>query len=107
MLEKAFGEKIRELRLSRRWSQEDLAEAMTTTGTRLHQTQIGRIEIGARPVRLNEAGAFADLFGVSLAALLDGGAEPVRDLYADGWKAGYRSASDAVLAALGNGEVPE
>ncbi|WP_175548653.1 helix-turn-helix domain-containing protein [Mangrovactinospora gilvigrisea] len=59
---------LRQIRKARRVSQDDLAELMTRRGFKMHQTQIAKMERGARPIRLDEA--------ISLAACLGVPAEP-------------------------------
>lgn len=61
-LEKRFGEQLRQWRKARRWSQEYLADKLGELGFELHQTNVGKIERGERPLRLAEAAALASLF---------------------------------------------
>jgi transcriptional regulator with XRE-family HTH domain len=68
--EEAAGRELRRLREARRWSQEETARRMDAYGYDFHQTSIAKTEAGQRPLRLNEAAAFACLFGVTLADLL-------------------------------------
>lgn len=68
--EEAAGRELRRLREARRWSQEQVARRMDAYGYDFHQTAIAKTEAGQRPLRLNEAVAFACLFGVTLAGLL-------------------------------------
>jgi hypothetical protein len=51
-------------------SLEETARRMDAYGYDFHQTAIAKTEAGQRPLRLNEAVAFACLFGVTLADLL-------------------------------------
>lgn len=85
--EVAFGQRVRELRLARGWSQEDLAERLTALGFQFHQTQIGKMENGGRPIRLNEAGALAAIFEVPLPDLIAtpvlGTSDPIYDQIAE------------------------
>lgn len=85
--EVAFGQRVRELRLARGWSQEDLAERLTALGFQFHQTQIGKLENGGRPIRLNEAGALAAIFEVPLPDLIAtpvlGTSDPIYDQIAE------------------------
>jgi len=62
----AFGARIRELRLARSLSQEQLAEL-----TGFHRTYIGMIERGERNLSLSNIGVFAKTFDTSLSELLD------------------------------------
>jgi len=68
--EEIAGRELRRLREARRWSQEEVARRMGGCGFEFHQTMVAKTEAGQRPLRLNEAVAFACLFGVTLAGLL-------------------------------------
>lgn len=61
----AFGARVRELRMARGLSQEQLAEL-----TGFHRTYIGMIERGERNLSLSNVDVFADLFKVSISELL-------------------------------------
>lgn len=106
-IEERFGQRVRELRTGRGWSQEKLAEEMTVRGFQLHQTQVGKIESGARPVHLGEVHMLADVLGVALTDLIaaEPMAEPVADPYGEGYAAGFRDGQQEcarkVRAALG------
>ena len=54
-----FGKKVRALRESKGWSQEDLSEA-----SGLHRTYISGIERGTRNPTLTVIWQFADAFGI-------------------------------------------
>lgn len=62
----AFGARVRELRLARGLSQEQLAEL-----TGFHRTYIGMIERGERNLSLSNIGVFAETFKMSASELLD------------------------------------
>jgi transcriptional regulator with XRE-family HTH domain len=62
---KRFSDKIRRLRKSRGWTQEELA-----VRTGLHRTYIGSIERGERNVSLINVEKIADALGVSVEALV-------------------------------------
>lgn len=62
--ERDFGEKVRQWRQARSWSQEDLAEKLRQHGFDMHQTTVAKLERGARPLRVAEAAAIAVIFGV-------------------------------------------
>lgn len=62
-----FGNKIRELRRMKKYSQEDLAEKAG-----LHRTYIGGIERGERNVALLNILRLADALGVTAGELLEG-----------------------------------
>ena len=64
----AFGTRIRELRLARGLSQEQLAEQ-----TGFHRTYIGMVERGERNLSLSNVGVFAKIFEISISALFDRG----------------------------------
>jgi len=66
-LEKAFGARVRELRVSRGWSQEKLAER-----SRRHWTYIGGIERGERNPTLRVIAALASALEVSIKDLFPG-----------------------------------
>ncbi|KAB8196813.1 helix-turn-helix domain-containing protein [Nonomuraea phyllanthi] len=84
-LEAIFGVRVRELRQARGWSQEELADRLTQqAGLQFHQTQIGKVESGTRPIRLNEAAALALIFNVPLQDLIGSSVavaspDPLRD----------------------------
>lgn len=62
--ERAFGEKVRQWRQARNWSQEDLAEELRLIGFEMHQTTVAKLEKGLRPLRVAEAAAIAAVFGL-------------------------------------------
>jgi transcriptional regulator with XRE-family HTH domain len=69
--DKRFGQRVKAEREDQGWSQADMAKALSTVGVhRMHPTTIAKIEAGDRSVRINEAVGIADLFEVSLDALL-------------------------------------
>lgn len=61
-----FGERIRELRKERNWSQETLAEV-----TGFHRTYIGMIERGERNLSLLNIQIFAKTFKINLQELFN------------------------------------
>jgi transcriptional regulator with XRE-family HTH domain len=61
-----FGQRIRQLRQERDWSQEQLADE-----TGFHRTYIGMIERGERNISLNNMAVFAKVFKMNLSELLD------------------------------------
>ncbi len=67
-IEKRFGEKIRELRLSRGLSQEELAFR-----SNVHRTYLSGIERGKRNPSLNNIAAIAKALGVTLSQLFSFG----------------------------------
>jgi transcriptional regulator with XRE-family HTH domain len=62
-----LGYRIREHRLARRWTQEDLADRCN-----LHRTFIGSVERGERNVSLLNLRHIAKVLRVPLATLFDG-----------------------------------
>ncbi|GIJ39440.1 hypothetical protein Vwe01_27650 [Micromonospora andamanensis] len=69
--EATWAEQLRRWRSVRGWSQQDVADRMSTNfGYGWHQTTVARIEGRLRPIRLNEAAALAIIFGVDLAEVL-------------------------------------
>lgn len=69
--EKRFGEVVRRWRLDRNWSQEDVAERLRHQGFEMHQTTVAKIERGARPLRVAEAAALADVFEMPVMAVFE------------------------------------
>jgi transcriptional regulator with XRE-family HTH domain len=69
-LEAATGRRIRELRVARDMSQAGLGEALAPYGYEFSQPLVHRVEVGRRPLRINEAAGFAAVLGVPLIDLL-------------------------------------
>jgi transcriptional regulator with XRE-family HTH domain len=69
--EKRFGEVVRGWRQERGWSQEDVAEKLRHQGFEMHQTTVAKIERGVRPLRIAEAAALAEVFGMPFAAVFE------------------------------------
>lgn len=69
--EKRFGEVVRGWRQDRNWSQEDVAERLRHQGFEMHQTTVAKIERGARPLRVAEATALAEVFGMPIMAVFE------------------------------------
>ncbi len=61
-----FGERVRELRLEKGWSQKMLADK-----TGFHRTYIGMIERGERNLSLRNIETFAIVFSITASKLLD------------------------------------
>ena len=72
MAEQAFGERVRELRQARRWSQAELAAAMTEAGFPWQPVTVTRVERAQRPTRVSELAALSQVFDVKVGALLLG-----------------------------------
>lgn len=64
------GERIREARLKRRFTQSDLAARVQVEGVTMERDSISRIEIGTRFVPDYEIPVFARVLGVSVLWLL-------------------------------------
>ena len=67
--EKILGQKVRQLRIERGWTQEQLAEKLNGLGWTMHQTTVAKLEAGARPIRIAEADALALAFGLPIEAM--------------------------------------
>lgn len=66
-----FGKHLKAQREHHGWSQPELAGRLKERGIDLmHPTTVAKIEAGTRSVRINEALAFADVFDMSVDALL-------------------------------------
>lgn len=65
-LQKEFGERIKQLRLQKKISQEKLSFL-----TGFHRTYIGMIERGERNISLSNMAVFAKVFEMNLSELLD------------------------------------
>jgi transcriptional regulator with XRE-family HTH domain len=65
-----FTRRLREFRLLAGMTQQHLADQMARTGSKIHRSTVGKIEIGDRPVTIGEAVQFAAVLGVPLAELV-------------------------------------
>lgn len=65
-IQQKFGNRVRMLRKSKGWSQEEFADQCG-----LHRTYIGAIERGERNVSLNNIHAIAKALGISVKDLFD------------------------------------
>ena len=74
-----FGERLRDLRDRRGWSQTELAKLLTANGFRAYGTTVAKIEANERDLRVEEAAVFADVFGCSIDQLLGRRARPTAD----------------------------
>jgi transcriptional regulator with XRE-family HTH domain len=73
MSEDNLARRVKQERTERGWSQEHLAALMTGAGARMHQSSIAKIErpgTDRRPITVDEALAFATVFGTGLPELL-------------------------------------
>lgn len=62
-----FGRRLRELRLSRNWTESDLADRWG-----LDVARVAAVELGKREVRILELDQIAQALGMSVAELLEG-----------------------------------
>lgn len=69
MWAKVVGGRVKEMRLARAWTQDDLARRMTDGGFPMHQTTVAKLENGTRPTSLDEIAAIAGLFDTPVGAL--------------------------------------
>jgi transcriptional regulator with XRE-family HTH domain len=75
VLQLAVGQRIKQLRLARDWSQEELADRAG-----VHRTYIGSAENGTRNLSLQVLAMFARTFGISASELLSGMEERAKAL---------------------------
>jgi transcriptional regulator with XRE-family HTH domain len=80
-VETSFRERMKQERGDRGWSQADLSKLLQGRGLEhIYPTTVAKIESGERAVRIDEATAIADLFDVSVDALLGRKVTPGNDL---------------------------
>src|ERR1700722_2997434 len=65
-----FARRLRAVREASGMTQQQLADAMASTGNKIHRSTIGKIESGDRPVTIGEAVQLAGILGVDLAELV-------------------------------------
>ncbi|MEU7696664.1 helix-turn-helix transcriptional regulator [Microbispora hainanensis] len=65
-IDRIVGQRVRDLRLRRGWTQQDVVVRLRSYDISLHQTAIARLEAGRRAVGISEAVSLARVFGVSL-----------------------------------------
>jgi transcriptional regulator with XRE-family HTH domain len=71
LIETRFRERVKRERERRDWSQAELAKLLQDRGIgSVYPTTVAKIEAGERSVRIDEANALADIFEVSVDALL-------------------------------------
>lgn len=68
-LEATVAKNLRWLRESHGLSQEQLGSDLALHGFGMHYTTVAQVEVGARPLRLNEVAALAALFRVPIESL--------------------------------------
>ena len=80
-VETRFRERVKDARKDRDWSQADVSKMLRDKGIdSMYPTTVAKVESGERAVRMVEAAAFADLFGVSVDWLLGRDIGPQQDL---------------------------
>lgn len=72
-LEAVVAKNVRWLRESRGLSQQELGSDLALHGFGMHYTTVAQLEVGARPLRLNEVAAIAALFEVPIESLWEKG----------------------------------
>lgn len=77
LIEHHFREALKRHRKDRGWTQAQLEKELAQRKIHLHWTSIAKIEKGDRAVKIDEAAAIAEVFGVSVDALL--GTQPPDD----------------------------
>lgn len=100
---KVIGSRIRQAREGLGWSQVKMAEELTARGIPgMVSSTIGRLESGARAVRLAEAPTFASTLGVSVADLIaDDETDPVMEVITRAIDINARRTAWAALADVG------
>lgn len=79
--ETSFRERVQQERERRKWSRADLSKMLQRRGfEHIYTSTVAKIEYGERSVRIDEATAIADLFEVSVDALLGRSVGPGHDL---------------------------
>jgi transcriptional regulator with XRE-family HTH domain len=79
-IERAFATALKELRRERKLSQIDFAAKLTAQGRPLSKSMVTWLESGRTRITLADALAIADLFGISLAEMLERGQRRRRQL---------------------------
>jgi transcriptional regulator with XRE-family HTH domain len=109
-----FGQRVRNERERRGWTQAELAERLGRAGLQLHPSAIAKIEIREpkdgkpRAIRLNEATVIAKVLGVPLKKMLLGSPQEVLDEHGEDLNRAVDElylAFDEVLAIIGDIEL--
>lgn len=74
-----FRKQLRDGRERRGWTQEQFANLLSDRAIPMHWTTVAKIEKGDRSVRIDEAAVIADIFEISLDALLGRNVATQRD----------------------------
>ena len=108
-VETRFRERVRRERERRDWSQAELAKLLQDRGiASIYPTTVAKIEAGERAVRIDEATVLADIFDVSVDALLGRSASFQKDrLYAVQDAASQASAGVSAIATTLMNVFPE
>jgi transcriptional regulator with XRE-family HTH domain len=76
-----FRKTLKAARLGKGWTQADVAKRLSDKGIdHIHTTTVAKVEAGERELKLDEALALADLFGLPLDSMLGRGVAPDHDL---------------------------
>jgi transcriptional regulator with XRE-family HTH domain len=75
--EEIVGDRVRTLRMANQWSQEELASKMQQLGFNWTQSMAAKTERAARPLRVDELVALADIFKVKLEGLVAADPDPM------------------------------
>jgi transcriptional regulator with XRE-family HTH domain len=75
-----FSTRLRTERDNREWTLPQMSQMLADKGIHVHHTSLAKIEKGTRSVRIDEAAGIADLFEVSVDALLGRNVERGADL---------------------------
>jgi transcriptional regulator with XRE-family HTH domain len=67
--ERSLCQQVARHREERGWSQAELARRLSAIGFDMHQTTVAKLEAGKRPLRVAEALALAQVFGLPLLAM--------------------------------------
>jgi len=78
-LEATVAKNVRWLREGRGLSQQQLGSDLALHGFGMHYTTVAQLEVGARPLRLNEVAALAALFQVPIESLWQKGGETLNE----------------------------
>jgi len=78
-LEATVAKNVRWLREGRGLSQQQLGSDLALHGFGMHYTTVAQLEVGARPLRLNEVAALAALFQVPIESLWQEGGETLNE----------------------------
>lgn len=74
-----MAKNVRRLRQARGLSQQQLGSDLALHGFGMHYTTVAQVEVGARPLRLNEVAAIAALFQVPIESLWQEGGETLNE----------------------------